>query len=71
MGWREKPLGTGEAVVIIIPIFDNTEEVEKQLNKLGKVLKVSTFSEETIQFFIEELDREEEKNLPFFGGEDV
>jgi len=56
MGWREKPLGTGEAVVIVVPIFSNLDEVEGALDDLAKKLGVTTFSEETISFVIEELD---------------
>lgn len=55
MGWRENPLGTGEATVIVIPLG---EEVltDEQLGKLLKALRVTTFSEETINFRVQELD---------------
>ncbi len=55
MGWREKPLGTGEAAVIVIPLEED-ELTDKQLGRLLKVLKVTTFSGETIDFTIQELD---------------
>lgn len=56
MGWREKPLGTGEAAVIVIPLEED-ELTDEQLGKLLKTLRVTTFSEETIDFRIQELDR--------------
>lgn len=55
MGWREKPLGTGEAGVIVIPL-EEEELTDKQLGEMMKVLRVTTFSEETVDFRIEELD---------------
>jgi len=55
MGWREKPLGTGEATVIIVSL-DEGELTNEQLGELMKVLQVTTFSEETIDFKIQELD---------------
>ena len=60
MGWREKPLGTGEASVIVVTL-DQCELKEKKLRKLLKILRVTTFSEETIDFRIQELDREDEE----------
>ncbi len=55
MGWREKPLGTGEAAIIIIPL-EESELTNEQLSKLLKLFRVTTFSEETIDFTIQELD---------------
>lgn len=55
MGWREKPLGTGEAAVIVIPL-EESELTDGQLDKLLKILRLTTFSEETIDFKIQELD---------------
>jgi len=55
MGWREKPLGTGEAAVIVIPLEED-ELTDKQLGQLLKIFKVTTFSEETVDFTIQELD---------------
>jgi hypothetical protein len=55
MGWREKPLGTGEAAVIVIPLEEDGL-TDKQLTRLLKILKVTTFSEETTDFTIQELD---------------
>ena len=55
MGWREKPLGTGEATVIIIPLEEDWL-TDEQLCKLLKTLRVTTFSEETIDFRLQELD---------------
>jgi hypothetical protein len=55
MGWREKPLDTGEAAVIVIPLEED-ELTDKQLGQLLKVFRVTTFSEETIDFTIQELD---------------
>ena len=55
MGWREKPLGTGEATIIIIPL-EESELTNEQLSKLLKLFRVTTFSEETIDFTIQELD---------------
>jgi len=55
MGWREKPLGTGEATVIVIPLEED-ELTDKQLGQLLKILGITTFSEETIDFTIQELD---------------
>lgn len=50
MGWREKPLGTGEAAVIVIPLEED-ELTDEQLT----IFRVTTFSEETIDFKIQEL----------------
>jgi len=55
MGWREKPLGTGEAAVIVTPLEED-ELTDKQLGQLLKIFEVTTFSEETIDFTIQELD---------------
>jgi hypothetical protein len=55
MGWREKPLGTGEAPFIIVPL-EEEELSDKQLGRLMKILKLTTFSEETIDFRVQELD---------------
>lgn len=55
-GWREKPLGAGEASVIVIPLEED-ELTDEQLGKLLEILRVTTFSEETIDFKIQELDR--------------
>ena len=38
MGWKEKPLGTGEATVIIVPLDEPDELTNEQLGKLMKVL---------------------------------
>ena len=57
MGWREKPLGTWKAAVIVIPLEED-ELTDQQLGRLLKIFKVTTFSEETIDFTIQELDRE-------------
>jgi len=56
MGWREKPLGTGEATVIIVPLDERDELTNEQLGELMKVLHATTFSEETVDFKIQELD---------------
>ena len=56
MGWREPPLGTGEASVVVVPL-DDEELTDQQLTKLMEALKVSHFSEETIDFRIQEQDR--------------
>lgn len=61
LGWREKPLGTGEGAAIVIPLEDE-ELTEKQLKSLMKILKVTTFSEETIDFRVQELDSVTKKN---------
>lgn len=55
MGWREKPLGTGEAAVIVIPLEED-ELTDDQLGQLLDPLRVTTFSGETIDFRIQELD---------------
>ena len=55
MGWREKPIGTGEAAVIVIPLGED-KLTDNQLAELMKPLKVTTFSQETIDFTIQELD---------------
>jgi len=55
MGWREKPIGTGEAAVIVIPLRED-KLTDNQLAELMKPLKVTTFSQETIDFTIQELD---------------
>ncbi|MEW6619585.1 MAG: hypothetical protein AB1422_09695 [bacterium] len=54
MGWRENPSGTGEATVVVIPLGDGL--TDKQLGKLLRPLRVTTFSEETIDFRVQELD---------------
>lgn len=51
----EKPLGTGESAVIVIPLEED-RLTEEQLDKLLKILRVTTFSEEVIDFRIQELD---------------
>ena len=48
-------MGTGEAAVIVIPLEED-ELVDKQLGQLLKIFEVTTFSEETIDFTIQELD---------------
>ena len=55
MGWRERPIGTGEAAVIVIPLGEDGLS-DSQLAELMKPLKVTSFSEETIDFTIQELD---------------
>ena len=55
MGWREKPIGTGEVAVIVIPLRED-KLTDNQLAELMKPLKVTTFSQETIDFTIQELD---------------
>jgi len=55
MGWRERPIGTGEATVIVIPLGEDGLS-NSQLGELMKLLKVTSFSEETIDFTIQELD---------------
>lgn len=55
MGWREKPLGTGEAAFIIVPL-EEEELSDNQLGWLENILHLTTFSEETIDFNIQELD---------------
>ena len=55
MEWREKPIGTGEAAVIVIPLRED-KLTDNQLAELMKPLKVTTFSQETIDFTIQELD---------------
>jgi hypothetical protein len=55
MGWREKPLGTGEAAFIIVPL-EEKELSDDQLGWLENILHLTTFSEETIDFSIQELD---------------
>ena len=57
MGWREKLLGIGEAAIIVVPLEEN-ELSNKQLGQLLKILRVTTFSEEMINFTIQELDWE-------------
>jgi hypothetical protein len=41
MGWREKPLGTGEAAVIVIPLEED-ELTDEQLGHLEGILRVTT-----------------------------
>jgi len=55
VGWRERPIGTGEAAVIVIPLGEDGLS-DSQLGELMKPLKVTSFSEETIDFTIQELD---------------
>jgi len=55
VGWREKPIGTGEAAVIVIPLGEDGL-TDSQLAELMEPLKVTTFSQETIDFTIQELD---------------
>ncbi len=59
LGWKEKVIGAdGVAKVIIIPFDDETRErIERVMDKLKELLDLTTFSEETIQFKILELDR--------------
>ena len=57
MFWREKPKGTGEASVILIPLDEDAEKAIREKNKeLLNVFNSTTDSEETICFYIEELD---------------
>jgi hypothetical protein len=46
------------ATVIVVPL-DECKLTDEQLDKLLEILKVTTFSEETIDFRIQELDRED------------
>ena len=55
VGWRERPIGTGEAAVIVIPLEEDGLS-DSQLAEIMKPLKVTSFSEETIDFTIQELD---------------
>jgi len=55
VGWRERPIGTGEAAVIVIPLGEDGLS-DSQLAELMKPLKVTSFSQETIDFTIQELD---------------
>jgi len=54
MGWREPPLGSGESAIIICAEDELSSE---QLVELAKTLRISHFSEETLHYVIEELDR--------------
>jgi len=57
MGWREHPKGTGEAAVIIIPLDSKSREnIEYDLEEILGILGITTFSEETINFEVLELD---------------
>ena len=51
VGWRD----TGEASVIVIPLGDKLND--KQLAELLEPLGVVSFSEETADFTIQELDK--------------
>jgi len=55
--WREKPKGTGESAVIIIPCDERAKRSiwQHQLD-LRKIFEATTDSEETIDFTIQELD---------------
>gem|GEM_PF-2679391 len=55
VGWRERPIGTGEATVIVIPLGEDGLR-DNQLTEIMKPLKVTSFSQETIDFRIQELD---------------
>ena len=55
VGWRERPIGTGEAAVIVIPLGEDGLS-DSQLAELMKPLKVTSFSQETIDFTVQELD---------------
>jgi len=56
--WREKPKGTGESSVIIIPCDGRAREsIENHHEKLLKIFDSTTNSEETVDFRIQELDR--------------
>ena len=56
--WREKPLGTGESSVIIIPCDKKAEQaIHDHQTELRKIFDSSTDSEETIDFTIQELDQ--------------
>lgn len=59
MLWREKPKGTGEASVILIPLDERAEKAIHRRNKeLLDIFDSTTNSEETINFSVEDLDRE-------------
>jgi len=55
VGWRERPIGTGEAAVIVIPRGGDGLS-DSQLAEIMKPLKVTSFSQETIDFTVQELD---------------
>ena len=51
IGWLEKKGTEGEAKVLIIPLDEEMREIiEENFEKLAKILKVTQFSEEWIQF---------------------
>lgn len=58
MFWREKPLGSGESSVIIIPFDEQAENaISEHFKILCQIFRSTTDSEETVKFRIEELDR--------------
>ena len=61
VGWCERPFGTGEAAVIVIPLGEDRLS-DNQLTEIMKPLKVTSFSQETIDFRIQELDSEKHKH---------
>ncbi len=55
--WREKPLGTGESSVVIIPLDDQSKKaIGEHVDVLHEIFNSTTDSEETIKYRIEELD---------------
>lgn len=49
--WREKPKGTGESAVIIIPLdYEAEEAYNKNLSKLHKIFNSTTDSEESLGY---------------------
>lgn len=61
MYWREKPLGKGEASVIIIPLDDMAKDVvEENIHELRRMFGSTTESEENIDFTIKELDEKKD-----------
>lgn len=63
MYWREKPLGKGEASVIIIPLDDMAKDaIEENITELRRMFSSTTESEENIDFTIKDLDNKEESD---------
>jgi len=70
MGWREKPIGTGESAWIIAALLRKDNELtDMEMGILMPILKVTTFSEETIDFTVGKTEEKYwHKDVPCYVG---
>lgn len=67
MGWREKPIGTGESAWIIVALQRKENELtDMEMGMLMPILKVTTFSEETIDFTVGKTEQKYRHEAPCY-----